>query len=307
MIKILILSDINWWGWGADLGALEEFIGEEQPGLIILAGDLVNSGGPLSGWRSIQKLLLFLNEHQIHTFIIRGNWDEAIQYDRLMKKVASFQNICDISNQLVNFRGINFLGVPYSTTDDLKSIRSLKNRILGPVDFVVAHAELKRRVWLFELNPKIIISGHSDVQLCQIRQTVFVSIDSFPRRYAIINYDPPVSEVIYYQDNYLLNRQIDHYFAINRKGEEHIELVDRKHVTYRVGFAEDGQLNRISKAPKHFRQAGKANYSRIIEDLLLAKERTESYPDKKADTISRLLRKGISEKWVREYLAKPRV
>ena len=306
-MKIFILSDINWWGWSADLNALEEFVEEEQPNLIILAGDLVNAGGPLSGWRSIQNFLSFVDEHRIHTFLIRGNWDETNHYARMMKKFVSSVYVQDISDRLVIFGGISFLGVPYSTTTDLQLIRSLKSRLHDPVDFVIAHAELKRRVWLFELNPKVFISGHSDVQLCQIRKTVFISIDSFPRHYAVINYDPPTSEVVYYQDHFMVDRKLPHYLSIDINGEGKIKSVNRKHFALRVGFTENGQLHNISKAPRYFRRAGKPNYSRIIEDLLSGKESIESNSEKKADVISKLQCKGISEKWVQEYFAKPKI
>jgi hypothetical protein len=83
-------------------------------------------------------------------------------------------------------------------------------------------------------------------------------------------------------------------------------VVNRKHFALRVVFTENGQLKNISKAPRYFRHSGKPNYSRIVEDLLKGKESIESNSETKADVISRLRRKGISEKWVQEYFAKPK-
>lgn len=179
-MKILLLSDISW--RKTSLKALEKLISDNDPSLLLLAGDLVDNDKSVVGsakeWSSLYKLVDFLNENKIQTFFIRGNWDRT-PYDRLIDLTHQLPHVEEISGRIVTFNDVKILGVPFPFTNHLRTAKQLGERFSAPVDIVLAHAEFARRIWLFELKTKFVVTGHFDSQLCQIRDKTFISLGGF--------------------------------------------------------------------------------------------------------------------------------
>lgn len=85
-MRILALSDIFW--ADTNLRSLTGLIEGARPDLVLLAGDLVNDifgyeDGKIVDreyyWKHARELLCFLDEREVRTFAIRGNWDGDMQ------------------------------------------------------------------------------------------------------------------------------------------------------------------------------------------------------------------------------------
>lgn len=271
-MRILTISDILW--RLTSLVELKNLIEKVKPSLVLLAGDLVNDQNNFDiYWKNVYKLLEFLNKCEIQTFFIRGNWDESPYYEGLLKLVIKkLPFIKEISEKVEEFHGLKILGLSHSFTNNLKAIRDLSNKPQEPLDLVLAHSEYKRRIWLFHLNAKLIITGHFDKQLCQIRDKVFISLENFPSQYAVIDYQPTKYKISYFDG--------DMHKTVIRKAE----------------FS-NGKLAWKDKPFRNRRQ-----YANRIENLMAAKTQLMPRNTKSEEIINKLLKCGISKRHIEEYV-----
>lgn len=222
-------------------------------------------------WKNVHELLETINERKIETFFIRANWDNSPNYDQLLKLIKKLSYIKEISEKVEEFRGLKILGLPYSFTNDIKAIRYLSKEFQEPLDLVLAHAEYKRRVWLFHLNAKLVITGHFDRQLCQIQDKLFISLENFPGQYVVIDYKSSRYKIRYFDG----------------VGDT---------VLRKAKFS-SGKLIWEAKPFKNRRQ-----YANKIERLMAAKERIIIGNTKSQEITNRLIKDGIPKRQIEEYI-----
>jgi hypothetical protein len=198
-MRILALSDICWLprNQGTDLKRLIGLVEQVAPTLVLLAGDLlddfkirltVNHQERSMYWKELRRFLSYLEQNKTMCYIVKGNWDTIPEYDDLVKQKRAY--IEEISERLVEFNQIHIQGIPHAFTDKLTTMRGIHRLCPNPVDIVLTHAEGRRRIWLFELSAKLIITGHFDQQFCLVRDKIFLSFSRFPGQYAVIDYLP---------------------------------------------------------------------------------------------------------------------
>lgn len=283
-MKIFAISDISW--NRVYLQELTRQIEKIRPDLVLLAGDLVNDmlgirdGEFFSAdkyWDDVYNLLAFLNERKIQTFYVRGNWDYSKKSEKVLKLATKkLKYIEDISEKVVTHKGLRILGVSYAFTNNLEEVKLLSEKFRKQVDIVLAHAEYKRRIWLFHLSTKLIVTGHFDSQLCQIQDKVFISFGSYPSQYAIIDYTPTKLAIRY------VNKEIS------------------ANVLQKASFSK-GKLIWRAK-PIRSSRAYSWKYANQVERLIEAKIKLESDKTKRKILIDELVKYRIPKRHIEEYL-----
>lgn len=283
-MKIFAISDISW--NSVYFHELTRQIDKIRPDLVLLAGDLVNDMFGIRGgeffsaykyWDDVYNLFTFLNERKIQTFFVRGNWDYSKQFDKVLKRAAkNLKYIEDISEKVVTHKGLRILGLSHAFTNDLEEVRLLSKKFQKQVDIVLAHAEYKRRIWLFHLNAKLIITGHFDSQLCQIQDKVFISFGGYPSQYAIIDYTPTELAIRY------VNKEI------------------RVSVLRRARFSKEKLIWRAK--PIQSLRVHSEKYADQIERLMAARIKLESDKTKRKTIIDELVKYGVPKRHIEEYL-----
>jgi len=199
-MKIIILSDLNWEAHlrsvslsEVDDATLEsimipryysiqrylEIILEEKADLVIIAGDVTGDGSCGHGFHNAFKILLSaLEQLEITSVFISGNHDEPVYYEEVLQYAEGLKYAQDISNRQVSVNGLILLGVPYETTYSKSKIESLLSTFDERSDIVVAHSQLKRRIRLFDLDTRLIVTGHYDRKLFDYDDRTFVSLDN---------------------------------------------------------------------------------------------------------------------------------
>ena len=257
-----------------------------HPDLVLIAGDLVNDMFGIRGgkffsadkyWDDVYNLFTFLDERKIYTFCIRGNWDYSQKFDKVLKLASKkLGYIKDISEKAVVHKGLRILGLSYAFTNDLEEVRLFTEKFQKRVDIVLAHAEYKRRIWLFHLNTKLIITGHFDSQLCRIQDKVFISLGSYPSQYAVIDYNPTEVNIRY------VNKEI------------------RANVSRRAKFIKEKLI--WKSKPLQSLRAHSEKYANQIERLMAAKTELESDKTKRQTIIDKLVKYSVPKKHIEEYL-----
>lgn len=283
-MRILAISDISW-----NFTSLHKLTGQIekiQPDLVLLAGDLVNdmigfSDGRVFStqkyWDNVYSLLDFLNERKIQTFCIRGNWDNSQKYDRIIKLASKkLSHVKEISEKIVEFEGLRILGLSHTFTNSLENTRRLSENFQERIDLVLAHAEYKRRIWLFHLNAKLIITGHFDSQLCRVHDKVFISLGHYPAQYVIIDYKPEQLDIRY------VNKEI------------------HANVLRKARFASD-RLTWKAKPLRSLRPNSQ-NYADQIQRLISAKIELDADKTKRQTIIETLVKHGVPKRHIEEYL-----
>ena len=199
-MKVIVLSDLNWEqhlrgvtyrevlaasldtvmiSRYASIQKYLQIVIEENAELVIIAGDVTGDGSCGHGFHHAFMLFLsILEKLKISSCFISGNHDEHIYYDQVRRYAEKLEYAHEISNTSISINGLNILGVPYETTYSKSKIKNLLATYSGRYDIVVAHAQLKRRIRLFELDSKLIVTGHYDRKLFGYQGAVFVSLDN---------------------------------------------------------------------------------------------------------------------------------
>ncbi len=225
-MNILVLSDLNWELHLRTI-SLEEFrsfeishlgnpryysikryfslVEKHQPQVVMFAGDVTGDGSCGHGFHYAFLMLLKCFEiKKIPAFFISGNHDEVRYYQKVENEIKKFKVVHEISNCIAEIQGLRILGVPYETTFSKSSIKRLKEErkdnglLSGKIDIVMAHSQLKRRIHLFDLGAKIIVTGHYDRKNFEYGDAIFISLDNdFTEvSYAMIVLDPTIQSRI---------------------------------------------------------------------------------------------------------------
>ena len=212
-----------------------------------------------------------MDKQEIQTFCIRGNWDYSKKADRIIRKAEkNLAHFKDISDSVTEFRGLRILGLSYAYTDDLEAVRKLSAEFKQRVDLVLAHAAFSRRIHLFSLDTKLVVTGHFDSQLCRIQNKVFISLGHFPFHYAIVDYKPTRVQIRY------VNDEMETEFT-------------------------RGGLTWTAKPLRSLR-LGSEKYADHVERLMKARVELEGDRTRRQAIIDSLVKKGVPKKHIEEYL-----
>jgi hypothetical protein len=213
---------------------------QESPDILVLAGDITGDGFCGHGHHyALCSLIKMLTKTDIIILMISGNHDEEQYYNTVLEYAEKQNNVFDISGKIHEFYGLKFYGLPYDVS---KTKITLKNALEAvknePIDFLIAHAELKRRTHLFDFKAKCIITGHFDCKLAWIDNKVFISHGNdwhntnysvlylvnnkiLSVKYCISNYG---KETVCYEEN-LNNIKKGNKKALLKQGETDINLL----------------------------------------------------------------------------------
>jgi len=219
-MNIVVLSDLNWETHlkrlaSNDLNKIEEqdlfelryerikryldIIIQEKADLVLFAGDVTGDGFCGQGFQIAFLLLLkMLEKRKIPSCIISGNHDPIQNYQAVIDYANTF-NLChEISNKKIHILGLNILGVNYDCSKSKRKFHKLIKEQTEPVDIVLAHSQIKRRIMHFDFNTKYIFTGHYDRKLFTHRNKVFVALDNDSEEvsYAVLKMSGDESDTI---------------------------------------------------------------------------------------------------------------
>jgi len=200
-MKIVVLSDLGWEAHlktitqrellGFNLDSLSklryasilkyyEIILDEGAELVIFAGDVTGDGSCGHGYHFAFIILLSLLEYKgIQSYFINGNHDEEGYFQTVVEYTKNFKYTEEISGRIVSYNGLKFYGINFfETLSKTKIKKHLKEVGEEPIDILVAHSTLKRRIRLFDFNTKYIFTGHFDRKLLAHKSTAFVALDN---------------------------------------------------------------------------------------------------------------------------------
>jgi len=172
-MNLLILSDLNWHAHLRSMSKSEienfdatrltldryqrirrylQIIEEEKAEVVLFAGDVTGDGFCGHGFQYAFLLLLtLLEQRKIQSYFISGNHDPSANYQVVVDQVKNFQFTQEISDQLVQFNGINILGINYNQSKSKRTLKAFIKKHQEGADIVVAHSQLKRRIRLFDI------------------------------------------------------------------------------------------------------------------------------------------------------------
>lgn len=280
--RILAMSDLNWTKSGTSVQLLTDLINRIKPDLVLLAGDTVdNDKGKTQAkcptcWQELGKFLDFLEESKIQCYVVRGNWDEKQDYSDLMQR--PYAHIAEISEKLVEFRGLKILGIPHDRTTTKADFYAALQSHPEPVDILLTHADGTRRMMLFEHPARLIITGHYDEKVSIVRGRAFVSFSQFPNQYGVINYGPDDIHIAYrYNERFRIQPEDTFYEVHLRNGAP-------------TWNSKQAQLQG-------------EQYARQMEGLLSLKEREPHLdPLEKREAIQLLVSLGVSKAQIVEHI-----
>jgi len=174
----------------------------ESPDLVVFSGDVIADGlvhynisqMPIkasklmsnknaldSGDKSnfsyeFRSLLRYLEDKRITSVTIKGNHDTRYidDYNQIFNGELNYAH--EISNKYKEILGIRFLGIPFESTEKISNCRRLisdyKNK---QIDILVAHPSTRRLIFLLSLNPKYLFSGHDQLRICKVRETIMLN------------------------------------------------------------------------------------------------------------------------------------
>jgi predicted phosphodiesterase len=287
-MSILCISDIQWEIPDTDtLETLKTEISDEEPSLVLFAGDVINDG-----WNSEEhttefiELLEYLEKLEITSFTIEGNHDEYSNYEAVVERTEDLEYAREISGEVAEFDGLQVLGIPYSYTHYLREARQLGDEFSGSYDIVLAHAETSRRIWLLNLDTRFIVTGHVSEQLCKIQDHVFVSMSTYPSDRVV--FSPGLEEVLY-------RRHIDSFFASQEWYEAEVRVDDDGEL---VWLRDECEPEKVT-----MRKLSESGYPERFEKLISAKKRVRDVDEEEERRIiESLLDDGVPKTHIREYI-----
>ncbi len=202
-IKALVLSDLYWIldskkisitdlhdlnkskrkGYGSRFRSVNKYwslVQEEQPELVLFAGDLTGDGSCGHGFHfAFLYLLSLLDQAKVQTYFIQGDNDLEKYYDIVKKESENMANVEEIPNKSVRYKNLKILGIPFLTTNHKKALKECLSRCKDMHhDILICHSALRRRTHLFTKKSDLIISGHFDNKFCSIRNSIFLSLSN---------------------------------------------------------------------------------------------------------------------------------
>jgi len=287
-MEILCISDISWEEPDTDIvEELKDDIDSLGPSLLLFAGDIINDG-----WNKHEhvdefiEILDYLEDFEISSFTISGNHDEYSNYDAVIEKTECLEYAEEISGEAVEFNGLKILGIPYSYTHSLRDVRDISEDFPGSYDIVLAHAEHRRRIWLFELDTDIILTGHSGSSMSQIQNRAFVTMYCYPNHYVTI--EPDLEEITYTQSV--------SSFRYNRDQYQTRFSVESGEIQY--DYSGDD-----SEIPFNVENLTDSNYKERVQALVEAKSKVEEVGEaEEKEIVENLLDLGVPKTHIREYI-----
>ncbi|WP_336328714.1 metallophosphoesterase family protein [Halovenus sp. HT40] len=225
-MNILCVSDLH---LDMQLHDLIDEIERREPSLILLAGDILSdTKGDDGKINQFASLLEYLRANEIYCCMISGNHDNELnmedvefadclyaelEYDDIVNELTYGAFTEEISGQEVIFTGdrilsphettglsdevlrdsVRIAGVPFEFTHRLGKARQLGDVFDSKYDIVLAHANSRRRAWLFDIDTQFIVSGHFGTNAFELDGSMFVSID----RGNIVTIQPKVNSLRY--------------------------------------------------------------------------------------------------------------
>lgn len=255
-MKVVVLSDLNWelhlrgvsyrevesatletitMSRYSSIQKYLQIIIEEKADLVIIAGDVTGDGSCGHGFHHAFMIFLsMLEQLKIPSCFISGNHDEQIYYEQVVRYSDKLELSNEISNISISINGLNILGVPYETTYSKSKIKNLLATFEKSYDIVVAHAQLKRRIRLFELDAKIIVTGHYDRKLFGFQDSTFVSLDNDDRQISYATIDMLTDGF----DSAICIKNGDGSVYRFEESADRISKIDRNHILKIDGKAE---------------------------------------------------------------------
>lgn len=287
IMKVLCVSDIHWEDKGRDiLTRLKEDIADVSPSVVLLGGDVINDGrNRREHVTEFLELLQYLEDTETPSCTIKGNHDEYSDYEKVSEDIDELTYANELSAGVAEIDDISILGIPYEYTHDLDNARNISDDFPDKYDIVLAHAELHRRIWLFEIDADYIITGHVGKRLCLVDNQLFASLDSYPED--IIKIQPEDCRLSY-------SRSSDPPFSGSQRYEAQVKI-------------DNGELvwlfDDYNSGVSGLQQLDDPGYARNVERLLAAKrDGEELIANEGEEIVGELLSEGISETQIREYI-----
>jgi predicted phosphodiesterase len=273
-------------------------IKNENPELVLFAGDITGDGSCGHGYQNAFKILLKLLEiTKISSFFIRGDHDEEDSFNEVLKFCEGLKFSKNISNKIESHKGITILGIPFEKTNNKAYLKELINIQKTKVDIVLSHSELKRRTWLFDLNCDFIITGHFDKKLTLIEDIVFISIDN-----------DSISSISYCNIEYLINRTVRIKYFIENENEKLTYKEELKNIQENNSnkfYENNGKkksilpkekpeifltfMDRIHSTPNQLRHLRGANFKKAIERIRIIKTNNKLLSEKEFENLVKLI------------------
>ena len=172
---------------------------KEKADVVLLAGDITGDGFCGHGFQNALIILLkLLEESKIPTAFISGNHDPDEHYLPVKKWIQNYHYIHEVSDKIVDLHGVKVLGINYNTSKSKRSLKEAINTFKKPVDILLAHSQIKRRIRHFEFNSNYVITGHYDRKLLAHRKVVFIALDNDSEEcsYAVIKKNKGFSDQV---------------------------------------------------------------------------------------------------------------
>jgi hypothetical protein len=293
---VLCISDIAWEPESEEtVDKIQQDIQATSPSLVLFSGDVINDGmnsQPYVG--KFLSVLDYLEECEIQSCTLSGNHDGR-EYKEVIEHIDSLAYAYEVSDTVVKVEGLKIAGISYAYTHSLRELRGITSGFPDRYDIVLAHAENRRRPWLFELDSKFVITGHFAERLCEIDGSVFVSLHQYPSDCVFIN--TVDGEVRYKRINEkpLSEPEVCQSVARIRDGKLDWLRDDYEGESY-TGCRPLREENRIRRR-KELYDDEVQQYSEQMQKLLRAKERAIGKGKKEKKEIARqLCEDGVASK-----------
>ena len=301
-MRILCISDIDW----LEHKHLEQIVHLEQPDVVSLAGD-VSDDGYSRATSQLLQFLLFLEHRRIKTFVVRGNHD-LCAYDEILKS-QHFRFVEELSAKYAHHKEVTFLGIPSVFFDSMRDVRQIRERFPKPVDIIITHPSTMRRIWVFELKPKIVLMGHDDLRVCKVLHSLLITTNKSPMNYAVIELTRNRARVSYRQYHHA--NRIEWYSPFpNSISSLHGQGLPSGYLKYEAIWCMKSNTMKWSTKqhycfnPPYAYPAKDAEYGKMLAALLIAKE-----AQRDPESVHGLTRSALSrtpKKLLNEFLGIPR-
>ena len=299
-MNILVLSDLNWEPHLKSITESEvlsfdpsrisilryqriyrylKIIEAEKADLVLFAGDVTGDGSCGHGFHHAFNLLLTLLEaKQIPSIFIAGNHDEPVYYKQVNEFSKTLKYTQNINNTSTTINGLKILGVSYYTSKSKRKLDAMIEASQNEYDIVLAHAQLKRRIRLFDIPTKYIFTGHYDRKLCTHRNKIFVALDndSSEVSYALLQVNNNGSDKIHYK----IKPNDDVLFSLS---EDTTQMLNKKrNYIVKINGIQDVDLKQIEAAPYQalINERGNYLYFKYLRGLQYAKSLDTLYKTK---------------------------
>jgi predicted phosphodiesterase len=299
MIKILVISDIVW----KKSESLLKIIIKLKPDLLVISGDICQGSLPSDNGENFWNKL---EDHNIMTLAVKGNYDYNARYEKIFFG-RGYSFIRDISEQYFQFNGLTFLGIPFHNFVQLGKARSIGKNYPEKVDIVISHPSTARRIWAFDVNPKIVLMGHDDLRICKVLNTLLISTNWSPDNYAVLIVDQNQVKISYHQ--YRAHRSISGYPPWSVK--EGMELISKDklpegYISYNAKWNfKTNSLTWLSKEhycyhPPYIYSGRDKEYGNMLETILTMKQtKTKTQI---LELLPRLIKMNVTKSLLTEYL-----